>query len=352
MCGKWRWIQVVLTIVAVGVCAQAVPGCSSPPTWTARLMGASPDAAAPPDDVPLYQMSEQQVDAFLRGLHAAQPDLRQRVVHLARRNIGQPYEIYLLGESPFETIDPQPVYCLHHSDCVVFAEHTIAMALSDSWPTFLAILQRIRYKDGHIGVLTRNHFTEADWNPNNAWLARDITTELADGAAVAFSEVVDRSRFFKSRYNLDVQIPRQTWTDWYIPHERIGMVKDKLCDGDIVNFVWGRDSSAWVGHVGLLALGDNGAVHIIHSASPAVREEPIERYIQRMTSQPGSTQPASATSNGKARFLGFKFLRLAEDPWANLRRIDGAQAPRVTVPQQSPISFQEYLSQFEPGGGP
>jgi len=349
MCGKRRWIQAVLTMVTAGVCAQAGGGCSSPPAWTARLMGASPDPAAPLDDVPLYQMSEHQVDAYLRRLHAAQPDLRQRVVHLARKNIGQPYEIYLLGESPFETIDPQPVYCLHHSDCVVFAEHTIAMALSDSWPTFLAMLQRIRYKDGHISVLMRNHFTEADWNPNNAWLARDITTELADGVAVPFSEVVDRARFFKSRYDLEVQIPKQTWTDWYIPHERIETVKDKLGDGDIVNFVWGRDGSAWVGHVGLLAREDTGAVHIIHSASPEVREEPIERYIQRMTSQPVSTQPSSETSNRKARFLGFKFLRLADDPWANLRRIDGVRAPRVTVPQQSPISFQEYVRRFEPG---
>ncbi|HWP41476.1 MAG TPA: N-acetylmuramoyl-L-alanine amidase-like domain-containing protein, partial [Tepidisphaeraceae bacterium] len=323
---------------------------SSPPVWTARVLGASPDAGAPLDDLPLYQMSEHQVDTYLRRLYAAQPDLPQRVVHLARKNLGQPYELYLLGESPFETIDPQPVYCLHHSDCVVFAEQTIAMALSDSWPTFLAILQRIRYKDGHISVLTRNHFTEADWNPNNAWLARDITTELADGVAVPFSQVVDRARFFKSRYSLDVQIPRQTWTDWYIPHERIAAVKDKLRDADIVNFVWGRDGSAWVGHVGLVVRQDNGAVHIIHSASPQVREEPIEQYIQRMSSQSGSTQPGSTTSNPRARFLGFKFLRLADDPWANLRRIDGAQAPRVTVPQQSQVSFEEYLRRFAPGG--
>lgn len=35
---------------------------------------------------------------------------------------------------------------------------------------------------------------------------------------------------------------------------------------------------------------------------------------------------------GKPRLLGFKFLRLEENPLANLRQLDGADAPRVTLP--------------------
>ena len=31
--------------------------------------------------------------------------------------------------------------------------------------------------------------------------------------------------------------------------------------------------------------------------------------------------------------LGFKFLRLEADPMANLRKIDGDDAPRVTLPR-------------------
>lgn len=42
------------------------------------------------------------------------------------------------------------------------------------------MLQRIRYKDGVIGVLTRNHFTEADWVVNNSWLIKNITDSLPD----------------------------------------------------------------------------------------------------------------------------------------------------------------------------
>ena len=63
-------------------------------------------------DKPLYNFTELEVDAYLKYLSAAEPNLRQRIIHLARKNLGQPYELYLLGEMPFEPYDPQPLYCL------------------------------------------------------------------------------------------------------------------------------------------------------------------------------------------------------------------------------------------------
>ena len=134
-----------------------------------------------------------EVGAYLGPLQAQVPDLRQRIMHLARMNLGQPYELYLLGEAPFETHDPQPLYCLGKSDCLVFTEHIYAMALSHDWSSFLRLLQRIRYRDGRIGVATRNHYTEADWNPSNRWLVREITGELAAGTAVKFREQIGRA---------------------------------------------------------------------------------------------------------------------------------------------------------------
>ena len=143
-----------------------------------KRAGLDPDEIRPLLDKPLYKFTEAEVDLYLRYLQASEPDLRRRIVHLARKNIGQPYELYLLGEMPFEPYDPQPLYCLGKSDCVVFTEHTYAMALSDDWPSFMTMLQRIRYRDGQIGVATRNHYTEADWNVSNGWLVHDITSRV------------------------------------------------------------------------------------------------------------------------------------------------------------------------------
>src|SRR2546430_371168 len=132
---------------------------------------------------PLYSFSEKDVDASLKHLAETEPDPIQRVIHLGRKDIGQPYEIYLLGEGPYELYDPDPMYCLEKSDCVTFVEHTYAMALSRDWPSFFRTLQRLRYKEGKIGMRTRNHESVADWDPNNAWLFEEITSRLGDGRA-------------------------------------------------------------------------------------------------------------------------------------------------------------------------
>jgi hypothetical protein len=327
-------LHVLLALVSG--CARTLSSPSAPSVAQAAIK--SPALS----DKPIYQASERELDAYLRQLHAAEPDFRRRIVTIARKNLGQPYEIYLLGEAPFETIDDQPVYCLGKSDCVVFAEHTIAMAMSDSFAQFLSVLQRIRYNGGRIGVLTRNHYTEADWNKNNSWLAREITDELGGPLVVRFTQRVDRAKFFKERYKLDEPIPVQTISESFIPYERIDSVNGLLRDGDIVNFVSGTSKDGgnyWVGHVGLVALMPEGSVHIIHSSKPAVREEPIEAYIERMTKNASQSDAA-----GKARFRGFKFLRIADDPWANLRAIDGPAAPRIIVPSGSPLTWEQFVS--------
>ena len=85
--------------------------------------------------------------------------------------------------------------------------------------------------------------------------------------------------------------------------------------------------SAWVGHVGIILRGADGTVNMIHSAKPAVREEPLQDYIAA-----AQTTMAERDEAGKARLLGFKFLRLSEDPLANLRQVDGAAAPQIHLP--------------------
>ena len=313
------------------------------------LLAATPavaaDQAAPAADSlaalqakPLYQFTEAEVGRYLAHLHATEPDLRKRVMHLARKNLGQPYELYLLGEAPFETHDPQPLYSLAKSDCLVFAEHTLAMALTRDWPTFFRLLQRIRYRDGQIGVVTRNHFTETDWNPANRWLARDVTAELAGAHGVKFEEKIDRSRFLRNRYKLETNLPVEHHRDVYLPYERAADLQGKLADGDIVEIVRGvvkpgtpvNDTfggNAWIGHITFAAHGPDGALHLLHSAEPAVREETIGQFIARETAKNAERDAA-----GKPRLLGFKILRLEPDPLANLRALDGPGAPKISLP--------------------
>jgi hypothetical protein len=42
------------------------------------------------------------------------------------------------------------------------------MALSRDWTGFMRLLQRIRYRDGRLGVATRNHYTEVNCDSYNS----------------------------------------------------------------------------------------------------------------------------------------------------------------------------------------
>src|SRR5436190_13548477 len=165
---KFRLVCLVLSTAAmfntaVSSIAATAKGLTSEQAATCKRIGLDANEIGKLAEKPLYKCTEAEVDKYLQFLSATEPDLRMRIVHLARKNIGQPYELYLLGEMPFEPYDPQPIYCLGKSDCLVFTEHTYAMAMSHNWPGFMRLLQRIRYRDGQLGVATRNHYTEADW---------------------------------------------------------------------------------------------------------------------------------------------------------------------------------------------
>jgi hypothetical protein len=271
---------------------------------------------------PLYTFSERELDLYLRHAREIEPDLRQRVVRLGRQNLGQPYEIYLLGEFPYELYDPQPLYCLQKSDCVVFAEHTYAMALAHDWPSFFALLQRIRYNQGRIGVRSRNHFTLADWDRNNAWLFEDVTQTLGGGKLwVELRQVCKRARFFQSRYHLNVGIPDETIVDAYIPTANVPAILGELRDGDFVNIIRGDETSQWAGHVGLIALGPDGAVNFLHSAKPQVREQPLLDYV---------------TANDKT--LGIKILRLRDDAERIARRELARYSPGAPLRSRHPAA--------------
>ena len=107
----------------------------------ADLLGIKHDALKKQKSKPIYQFSPSELDLYLGYLQSVEPDLRKRVQHLARKCLGQPYQIFLLGEFPYEIYDPDPLFSLEKGDCVIFSEHIYAMALSYDWKSFLTFFK-------------------------------------------------------------------------------------------------------------------------------------------------------------------------------------------------------------------
>jgi hypothetical protein len=284
----------------------ALAGCAT---------GPAPRSAAPSAPVPLatllqkpiYQMTPAEAGRYIEHAHQAEPDLRKRIAAIGRKNIGQPYSLHLLGEFPFETHDNLPLFSLEQSDCVVFAEHTYAMALSQSWEEFFWMLQRIRYRDGVIGVATRNHYTEMDWNVANRWLVTDVSAELAGPNGPAYDMTVDRARFLRTRHHTVRELPVESSRQAYVAKEQVAAIAGQLQEGDFVNVISTRDGEYWASHVGLVVLGPNGERHFLHSSEPKVHEETFDAFIARAAER----EARNAREGKRGQVLaGFKFLRL------------------------------------------
>jgi hypothetical protein len=240
-------------------------------------------------------------------MQRTEPDLRKRIAAIARQTIGQPYKLNLLGEFPYELHDRLPMFNLEQSDCVVFAEHTYAMALSQSWEEFFWMLQRIRYKDGVIGVATRNHYTELDWNINNHWLVSDITGKLVGPNGPHYELTVDRARFLLTQHKTVRDIPVQRSREAYLTKDKLDAVLPQLQDGDMINVVSMRDGVFNVSHVGLVVIAANGQRNFLNSAEPVVREESFAAFFARTAER--EARSVREGRNG-LKLAGFKVLRL------------------------------------------
>lgn len=363
-----NYLIILITLLMISSCGIMQPKwkrvvITKEETEALNLLNIQPDKLKELKSKPLFKLTPNELDIYLGYLQSIEPDLRKRIQHLAQKCVGQPYQLYLLGEFPFEIYDPDPLYSLKKSDCVVFSEHIYAMALSYDWKSFFSMLQRIRYKNGEIGLATRNHYTEFDWDVNNNWLVQDVTEALAGDQTAWVTTVVDRAKFL-SKWGIGQLIPVETVRWSYLPYELLPKVIDKLQPGDFVNIVRGYENNKWVGHVGLITRGEDGTVNFLHSTNPKVKQQPLmdlynsagqsneerKRFNEAAQLKNQKIMAANARirqkNNGiksakekpliatKPYFYGFKFLRLREDPLWELMKREGPLAPAIKI---SPI---------------
>lgn len=96
--------------------------------------------------------------------------------------LGRPYILGALGEGPDATFDQFPLYRTDAFDCETYVTTVLAIALSNNGKDYQRCLTKIRYSQGKIDFLTRNHFTDLDWNKanQNQGILRDITASIQD----------------------------------------------------------------------------------------------------------------------------------------------------------------------------
>ncbi len=97
---------------------------------------------------------------------ATETDLYRRLDFFSSTFLGLPYgKNGPLGEGPGARYDQDPLYRFDTFDCTTLIETVLALARARTVGEFETTLDLIRYEDGDVDYLKRNHFTDLQWIP-------------------------------------------------------------------------------------------------------------------------------------------------------------------------------------------
>ncbi len=229
---------------------------------------------------PLYRMVAGEIEALMKEVNGKISSVPQRIQYYSERAKGTPYVIFCLGEGPTAPIDRDPLMDFSRTDCMVFCEHMLALSISRDYPELFRNLQKIRYKNGIIDFKMRNHFTIADWLPNNSWLLHDATREIGGEYCKKITKVIDRRKNLAEAGctdTLDVP-PRQRLTVDYVPAEHLVDVQNKLRGGEIVSIVTTRPGIISA-HMGIIVRDRYGNVLFRHASSAKRNRKVVDEFL-------------------------------------------------------------------------
>lgn len=247
----------------------------------------------------LNEMLAKDIDALLREVSVKESNLYSRIALYSERAKGTPYSLFCLGEGPTAKYDRDPLIDFSRADCVTFVEQILALALSSNYEQMFANLIGIRYHNGEIGFTTRNHYTHADWVPNNSWLLEDVTVEVGGLLCESMTKVIDRPAFFRKLGVAEgelqnVQAPQQM-TIKYVPTASLPQIKNKLQSGDLVSIVQ-KMPGIFSAHMGFIIRDEYGNLLFRHASSRKENYQVTDEFFDDLIEQ----LRASATRVGMA----------------------------------------------------
>ncbi len=124
--------------------------------------------------------------------------------------IGARYMADPLGEDA--GYDPDPLIRFDAFDCTTFVETVFAHG-------DIKKLNKIRYANGVVDFVHRNHFIETDWIKNNAAYVENISARVAPTARRRVT--IDRGAWMRKVHGMDDANPAKTVDLEYVPHANI-----------------------------------------------------------------------------------------------------------------------------------
>ncbi len=235
-------------------------------------------------DVRIYNMSNMQIDSMLTDVSHKNTTVTERMKYYSQLFLDMPYNLTCSGDGPYALYETEPLVNFNQNNCMVYCEHVLAMSISDSWDNFFNNLQQIRYKDGIIGMRTRNHYTLADWLPENSWLLHDASRIVGLEGTAKMTRKISHEKFFEGKGITDLRYvkPDRTITIDYVPFEVLRQNKANLKSGDIFALLFAKLDNIFSAHMLMLFENENGKF-IRESAMSKMKtfDTPLDEWIDK-----------------------------------------------------------------------
>ncbi|MCF6269514.1 MAG: DUF1460 domain-containing protein [Melioribacteraceae bacterium] len=250
----------------------------------------------------ISKMSKVEINKLLTEKSAENLTVTERMSFYSEMFLGMPYGLTCVGDGPYALYDTKPLLTFDTTNCMVYVEDVLALSISDSYENFFNNLQQIRYKDGIVGMKTRNHYTMADWFPENSWLLHDVVKDVAGTKAKTLTRTISHKKFFAGKGIEDMRYVKddRTMTINYIPFNALSEVKNNFQNGDIVVLLFKNLDNIFSAHMLMAYTTPSGMVIRESSLTKAtVLDTPYDEWIAKY-------------QNSK-KYIGIALLRVNDD---------------------------------------
>lgn len=230
----------------------------------------------------IYEMNKWKIDSILTVKSEENLTVTERMKYYSELFLGMPYGLNCVGDGPYALFDTQPQLKFDTTNCMVYCEDVLALAISDNFENFFNNLQQIRYTDGIVGMKTRNHYTMADWLPENSWLLHDVAKKVAGEKAKSITRTISHEQFFKKKGITDMRYVKEdrTLTVNYIPFDALVDVKGNFRDGDILALLFKNLDNIFSAHMLMFYETSEGEVIRESSLSKStVLDTPYDEWV-------------------------------------------------------------------------
>jgi hypothetical protein len=216
-------------------------------------------------------MTNQELDSLIKHTSGQNLTITAKMNFYSKLYLGTPYNFTCVGDGEYALLEPYPLVNFKETNCMALCEHVLALSISDSWDNFFNNLQQIRYKDGLIGMRTRNHYTMGDWLPENSWLLWDVSRKVGGSYTETLTRVISHKKFFEGKGIKDlrhIKDDREITID-YIPSDYLQQIKPNLRIGDIGALLFANKNDIFSAHMWMVT-ENNGELFIREASTSSM----------------------------------------------------------------------------------